>query len=68
MTASSGGEILPGGGAADRPRGGTGDDILHGEGGRDVVILRASAGPEVIRDFEVGIDRIRPGGGGAIWR
>ena len=38
--------------------GGAGQDMLTGGGGADVFVFGVSSGRDVIRDFQIGLDRI----------
>ena len=54
-----GDDDLQGGAGADKLVGGRGDDMLLGGLGRDTFVFRAAgAGDDVVRDFEIGLDRI----------
>ena len=72
LKGNSGNDILNGGGGNDTLKGHTGDDILiggrgndtlTGGSGSDVFVLAKDTGPDLITDFEVGLDSIGLAGG-----
>ncbi|MDZ4094339.1 MAG: calcium-binding protein [Paracoccaceae bacterium] len=67
LTGGAAGDLISGGGGNDLLQGGGGDDILmdgagadilFGGAGADIFILSGDGEADVIRDFQVGIDRI----------
>ena len=59
LIGGDGQDTLKGGAGADRLEGGMHRDLLIGGGGRDVFILDGRGGPDTIRDYRDGADRIR---------
>lgn len=55
---NSGNDILRGGAYRDTLVGGTGNDTLVGDSGPDVFVFSAGDGRDVIRDFDIGTDRL----------
>jgi len=59
LKGNGGADFLFGGDGIDRLDGGLGRDILTGGAGTDVFWLREQSNVDRVRDFEVGVDRIR---------
>lgn len=58
LSGDAGQDLLFGGFGDDRLDGGAGGDVLFGGLGSDVFVFTASAGSDVILDFELGVDRV----------
>ena len=58
LSGDGGDDIIRGGAGDDILMGVTGDDILKGGSGSDVFVFGNGDGTDIIRDFEVGIDKI----------
>ncbi len=59
LKGNGGSDVLYGGDGIDRLDGGLGRDILIGGEGTDVFWLRENSNVDRVRDFEVGVDRVR---------
>jgi Ca2+-binding RTX toxin-like protein len=68
LVGKAGDDILNGGGGNDKLKGGAGEDVLQGKKGNDklfggadndIFVLKKGHGTDVIRDFELGDDRVQ---------
>lgn len=59
LRGEAGADVLRGGAYHDTLVGGYGNDLLIGGTGRDVFVFAENHGRDVVRDFEIGMDRIR---------
>jgi hypothetical protein len=66
LRAGDGNDDLFGGDGNDVLGGWNGNDTFTGGGGADTFIMRANAGSDTIKDFELGIDRIDTGDGAVV--
>lgn len=58
LDGGAGFDTIIGGPGDDRIIGGTDKDKLKGSGGADVFVMDANSGKDIVRDFELGVDRI----------
>ncbi len=58
LNGGAGNDKVQGGLGDDILNGGTGDDILQGWYGADTFVFEANFGSDLVRDFEVGVDKI----------
>lgn len=59
LRGEGGNDVLRGGAYHDTLVGGFGNDLLIGGRGRDVFVFAENHGRDVVRDFAIGLDRIR---------
>jgi Ca2+-binding RTX toxin-like protein len=62
LAGRDGNDILGGGSGNDTLIGGAGNDTLAGSAGADVFVLSPGQGADVVKDFELGVDRFDLGG------